>query len=214
MATFEEFEILATSVSVRCDPDYEYERLVACYAEPHREYHDLRHIDFCLKEFFKVRDRRPIVKDYARGECEHPWLVEAAIWYHDSVYDTHAKDNEERSADFAISSLRLRKKDAVIVRELILDTKHAAMPKTFDGRILADIDLAGLGKRYEDFVADGRKIREEYAWVGDEEFMEGRLSFLTGLLRRPTIYWTPMFQKAHEKRAQMNLRQAVIDLRK
>jgi predicted metal-dependent HD superfamily phosphohydrolase len=140
-------------------------------------------------------------------------LVEAAIWYHDSVYDTHAKDNEERSADLALSSLKLRKKNAAILRELILDTKHVLPPKTIDGRVLVDIDLASLAALPENFALDGRNIRKEYSWVETDKFRDGRAIFLERLLERPTIYHTLMFRNAYEGRARQNLQQAVLELR-
>src|SRR5438128_12245744 len=62
------------------------------YTERHRAYHTLRHIEQCLVEF-----------DEVRREAVDPIAVELALWYHDAVYDPHARDNEERSAVLAES---------------------------------------------------------------------------------------------------------------
>src|SRR6188508_2389895 len=57
------------------------------YTEPHRHYHNPRHISECLAEY-----------DSSRHLAVQPVAVELAIWFHDAIYDTHAADNEEQSA--------------------------------------------------------------------------------------------------------------------
>jgi hypothetical protein len=73
------------------------ERLRVAYDEPHRVYHTAAHIGACLR----VLDD-PLVRPLATRIEE----VEAALWFHDAVYDTHASDNEEQSALLADEILR------------------------------------------------------------------------------------------------------------
>lgn len=65
--------------------------LVARWLEPHRHYHDVRHLAQCLTALGQLGCRDGV--------------VELAAWFHDSVYDGVPGDDEERSAAFAESSL-------------------------------------------------------------------------------------------------------------
>ena len=66
------------------------EELVGRYAEPHRRYHTLAHLEAVLD----------LVDEFA-GEADDPDLVRLAAWFHDAVYDPQRDDNEERSAVLA-----------------------------------------------------------------------------------------------------------------
>src|SRR5690242_14027091 len=63
------------------------------YSEPHRRYHTLAHVEelLALLRDFELQDRDS---------------VEAAVWFHDAIYDTRATDNEARSAELAATALR------------------------------------------------------------------------------------------------------------
>lgn len=163
------------------------ELLKARYAEPHRKYHTLEHIEHCLREF----DPR---------QAREPEAVEAAIWFHDAVYDTRRHDNEEKSAELLLSLLPEAKRAA----ELVLVTKHHRA-STPDETLLVDIDLAILGQPAERFDRYEREIREEYAWVPEAIFREKRGQILQGFLDRPFIYGTEFFRATYEAAARANL---------
>ena len=56
-------------------------------------------------------------------------------------------------------------------------------------------------------------IRQEYAWVPEEDYRQGRARILRGFLERPRIYRTAeMFERA-EDRARQNLRRELESLR-
>ncbi|MGH7146179.1 MAG: HD domain-containing protein [Planctomycetota bacterium] len=168
------------------------------YSEPHRYYHNFAHIDQCLQY---------LAEDEAAGRCSAPRLMAAAIWFHDAVYDTHATDNEAQSARLAGAWLPLPPAQAAVVEALILDTRHQTPPATADGRLLADIDLAGIGASAEGFALGCAHIRQEYGWVPADEYRTKRARFLQTLLDRPQIYFTPTYRERFEAGARRNLAQ-------
>jgi predicted metal-dependent HD superfamily phosphohydrolase len=181
-----------------------YRMLMARHSESHRAYHTLSHIQDCLVDF---------------ADCRHlatnPNAVEAAIWFHDAVYDPKAKDNEEQSAVLATETLKralLSGRFQQTVATLIMATKHAAIPTDPDAQMLVDIDLAILGKPEERFNAYERQIRTEYQWVPLEEFAVVRARILKSFLDRPSIYATQFFRDSYERTASQNITRSLARL--
>ncbi len=178
------------------------ERLREAYDEPHRAYHTARHVGACLA----VLDEEAVA-----ALPERPAEVEAALWFHDAVYDTHAHDNEERSAAWAEECLAVAGVDprvAARIGDHVRATRtHAAASS--DGQLVVDIDLSILGA--EDVVFDRfeEEIRLEYAWVEQAAFAAGRSAVLRRFLDRPAIYATALFRERHEARARANIARAL-----
>jgi predicted metal-dependent HD superfamily phosphohydrolase len=188
------FHALWLRLGVRADPATAFAFLQTAYAEPHRHYHTASHIRDFLSRFHDVREL-----------AERPDEVEAAIWFHDAVYDTHASDNEERSAKAAGEWMA----SPANVVELILATKHDREPATRDGALLVDLDLSILAADTDAFDAYDRAIRLEYAWVPAAAYAAGRSKVLQSFLDRPSIYRLPMFRERWEAAARSNLERAI-----
>jgi predicted metal-dependent HD superfamily phosphohydrolase len=174
-----------------------FDQLYAAYTAPDRHYHDIRHIEHCLREF-----------DAVRSLADNPRAIELAIWFHDVIYDGRRQDNEEKSADFGEVHLRELGAPADLcrdVRELILLTRHDRTPPTVDGKLIVDIDLSSLGIAPEAFDANGESIRREYPHVTDADFRRGRAAQLGRFLDRPLIYYTDHFRDRYERAARANL---------
>jgi predicted metal-dependent HD superfamily phosphohydrolase len=140
--------------------------IVARYSEPHRFYHTLQH----LRECFSVLEP---ASHLAKRLAE----VQLALWFHDAVYDTRAQDNEERSAHWAEESLvagGAGSDVAARVRELVLATKHHAVPEEEDAKLLVDVDLSILGAAEPRFAEYEKQVRQEYGWVAEDAFRQGR----------------------------------------
>ena len=179
------FESVWRELSLAAPPQL-FESLRERYAEPHRAYHTAQHIDECLQQL-----------DLAREQCERPAEVELALWFHDAIYDTHASDNEERSAEWAARELASAgaPPDVIAsVRSLILVTRHNAVPAAPDGQLLSGIDLSILGAPPERFREYEAQVRKEYAWVPDALFHRERGKILQSFLARPSIYATELFR--------------------
>ena len=178
-----------------------FNQLVAAYSERHRSYHTLQHLRECLAHF-----------EAASALARRPAEVEAALWFHDAVHDPRARDNEERSADWAARSILAADCDAAVaerVRALVLATDGHASSDDADTQFLLDVDLAILGAAPARFAEYERQVRAEYAHVPEAEFRSRRAQVLRTFLARPRIYGTAAFHDALEQRARANLQQAV-----
>jgi len=196
------FEQLWKALGAHGSPHETLHRIRLAYGEPHRAYHGARHISACLR---LVDD--PNVKKRSERLAE----IEAAIWWHDLVYDTHAKDNEERSAEDAIATLAgARVNDDVVDRiaSHILATKKHETNET-DGALVIDIDLSILAEGEATYARFEEEIRREYAWVDAPSYAAGRAAVLRHFLDRPHVYTTPYFQEQWDARARANVERAL-----
>ncbi len=181
-----------------------YGRLCDRYAEKHRHYHTLAHVQHCLETF-----------DALREEAEHPDAVEMALWFHDAIYDTRRKDNEAQSAELAAVVLDVGgfPSDFIDrVTALVAATAHAEPAKDADEAVLIDCDLAVLGASPSAFDEYERRIRREYDWVQDMAFAAARAAFIENVLARPSIFATQAMRLVCEPHARANLKRSLDKL--
>jgi predicted metal-dependent HD superfamily phosphohydrolase len=179
--------------------------VLAAWSEPDRRYHGLDHLRDCLAEL-----------DGAPANGADRDRVEAALWFHDAVYDPRAGDNEARSAEWArraLAELGIPPAVGDDVARLVGLTRHTDPTPDPSGRLLCDIDLAILGREPAAFDAYDRQIREEYAWVPEPDFRAARTAVLVGLLSRAPLYQTEHFRRRYEAAARANLRRTLKRLR-
>jgi predicted metal-dependent HD superfamily phosphohydrolase len=176
--------------------------LVRAYAAPERHYHNLTHIEAMLE---LMRTHKHALSD--------PQTVEAAIWFHDAIYDTRRHDNEEKSAELAAGRLAglLSPERIVLIACMIRATAGHHVPDGLDDSqqrdcaLFLDTDLSILGSTPDVFAAYEDAVRREYGWVPDALWREGRRKVLQGFLDRPAIYMSPQFRASHEAAARANL---------
>jgi predicted metal-dependent HD superfamily phosphohydrolase len=182
-----------------------FEMLAERYAEPHRYYHTLTHIDACLTWL-----------DWFRALARHPEEVELALWFHDAVYDPRAGggQNERESARLACDALRelgvARAKLERIAGHVLATEAHAAAQG--DAALVVDLDLTILGARRPEFDRFEEQIRKEYAHVPADQFRMGRRSVLESFLGRSAIYQAPQIRDELEARARENLQRRIAEL--
>ncbi|MBR9706128.1 N-methyl-D-aspartate receptor NMDAR2C subunit [Candidatus Pacearchaeota archaeon] len=185
-------------------PEKKFEELKNSYFVPLRQYHNHNHVMECLKDFDRVKKH-----------TQSPDLLEFAIFYHDAIYNTRSKTNEEDSANMALRHLSqsgLEFYEIETVDNLILATKHVQTPRDMSSKLIVDIDLAILGKDQETFDRYEWGIRHEYSWVSPNDFKIGRAQILQGFLDRDHIYNTQFFQGLYEAQAQENLKRSITKL--
>ena len=182
-----------------------FDRLAAAYQEPGRYYHNLDHVAEVLKVVGRLGDLAANLP-----------AVQLAAWFHDAVYDSRARDNEERSAELAAEVLRplsVPEPTVSAVQTLIRATAHAgAEPADADAAVLLDADLSILGASEARYARYAEDVRREYAWVDEAAYRAGRARVLEGFLRRPRIYHTERMHAAGEEAARHNLRTEIAAL--
>jgi predicted metal-dependent HD superfamily phosphohydrolase len=182
-----------------------FEALVKAYEGPGRYYHTLTHLEAVLATI-----------ELLEGEARRPDLVQIAAWFHDMVYDTHATDNEERSARLAEAACvlwGLPAEDVAAVGRLIRATRtHEAAGDDRDAHVLLDADLAILGSDEAVYDAYAAAIRREYAWVPEAEYRQGRARVLEGFLRREHLFRLGEMRNRHETQARRNLAREIAAL--
>ena len=179
-------------------------QLLACYSEPQRSYHSLQHLGECMRML------QPL-----RALAEHAAEIELALWFHDAIYDTQRKDNEERSALWLReSAVAAGLPEAAVLRAqaMVLATGHRALPVTPDEKILIDVDLSILGAGPERFKQYEEQVQREYAWIPEPQRRARRKRILLSFLQREFIYSTEAMRQRLESRARANLRASVAAL--
>lgn len=174
-------------------------RARAAYAEPHRYYHDERHLDDCLRELDGLQ---------GLAERERRVLRWAILW-HDAIYDPQRTDNEERSAELAfreLSDCGVSASDAAEVAQLIRLTKsHRVEEDDRLGALLVSIDLSILGADPERYSTYAAGVRREYAHVPEDTWRSGRAAVLKHLLEADPLYPDPRFRAELEEQARGNM---------
>ena len=189
--------------------DKQKTELAALYRQPGRHYHDLAHIEALLA----------LAGEY-RGRLSDPEAVEAAIWFHDAIYDSRRSDNEARSAALAAENLAAHAPPDRLARivEMIEATATHALPDlgdeaaTRDAAFFLDMDLSILGAPPPAFNSYEAAVRREYAWVDGEAWRSGRAAVLKKFLARPRIFHTEAFRQNFETQARKNIARSIAAL--
>jgi len=176
--------------------DAVFAELRRLYGSPDRHFHTLNHIGDCIRH----------VDEVARLLADAD-AVELALWFHDAVYEQGAATNERKSAEMFLE--RSAGASPVFRRRvcgLILATLHADTVRGHDRRFIVDIDLAGFGASWDEFMCKGALIRAEFPDLTDAEFYAKQVPFLQRLQQRPYIFATDYYRDRCEATAQDNLR--------
>ena len=183
--------------------------LMTAWSEPHRHYHDQRHLRECLALWMRWREH-----------SERPGEVAIALWFHDAIYDPRDGSNELNSAAWVARSLTRASADSDTVQrvhDLVMATQHGATPETapaapgssLDAQLLVDIDLSILGSPAERFGRYDQDVCKEYAWVTGFRYQEARAQVLQSFLDRPRLYHGGHAVALLEAQARINLAAAL-----
>jgi len=167
------------------------------YTSIKRQYHNLAHLENMYVQLQTCRDQ---IKDWD--------TVLFSLFYHDIIYKSTAKDNEEKSALAAIKALTqigYPKEKIRLCGEQILATKSHELSSDNDTNLFTDADLSILGSDEESYFEYSRQVRKEYAIYPDFMYNPGRKKVLQHFLAMDSIFKTTHFKQLFEKQAHLNL---------
>lgn len=180
--------------------------LIARYSEPHRRYHTMVHIEDCLAQVAASTD----IDENQRA------LMDAAIWFHDAIYDATRSDNEAESAKLAADRLAVEGAPQAfideVVRLILLTAGHSVQADDALGARLVSIDLSILGADPDRYDAYAAAIREEYAHVPEPLYRAGRAAILGRFLESEALFADPVWAARFEALARANLTREIAAL--
>lgn len=176
--------------------------ITAVYGRQGRYYHNSKHIEEVLRVIENLND------EYKLDES-----LQFAAWFHDIVYNTQARDNEEKSAEYARELLSLLNIPSATIdntcRLILLTKYHKTCSDDLEGQILLDADLAILGSDSERYYEYMMGIRREYGWAPENEYVAARKRVLTSFLELTQIFHTPKLFNSLEINARQNLKKEI-----
>jgi len=167
------------------------------YCGNKRYYHNLDHLENMLQQLLICKSS---VNDWD--------TLLLALYYHDIIYNTTKKDNEERSALLAVTRLATIKYSpgrSALCSQHILATKSHGVSKNKDTNFLTDADLSILGADSETYFIYTSQIRKEYSIYPDFMYKPGRRKVLQHFLLMERIYKTDHFFNLYEHQAKENM---------
>jgi predicted metal-dependent HD superfamily phosphohydrolase len=189
-----------------------FSQLISHYQAPTRIYHNLSHIKALLAAATRLSLTVNPLTDFETKALQY------AIWFHDAIYDPQSSDNEIQSANYATTQLALLNDASElplpalasdnlalasttdnitlateVARLVLLTQTHQTTANDRVGRLLLDLDLGILSTDFSHYQRYARAIRQEYCWLDDDRYCQGRQQVLKKFLMRPQIYLTPEF---------------------
>lgn len=174
--------------------------LLTRWGEPHRTYHDQRHLEDVLLALDQLA---------TAGEEIEP-VTQLAAWFHDAVYAGQPGEDERASAELVgalLGPVGLAGDAINQVHDFVLATIPDAplenVPPSLAQLLDADLTIFAAGeRRYLEYT---QAVRAEYTHVSDTDFRRGRAQILLSYLERPRIYRLEVAAAIWEERARQNL---------
>jgi predicted metal-dependent HD superfamily phosphohydrolase len=154
------------------------EQIIQAYSpHPKRHYHHASHIATMLRIVAPLQNELLV------------WVV----LFHDLVYNTARKDNEQLSAEALQKALNPYYPPQLIqtmMRWIQATANHIPLDDSPEQAILLDADLAILAAPPETYLQYTQAIRSEYSQYPSPLYRIGRAKVLRTFLERPAIYFT------------------------
>jgi predicted metal-dependent HD superfamily phosphohydrolase len=174
--------------------------LQKAYSNKSRHYHNLTHIKDMIECFEMYSD-----------QIKSPNEILFSIFYHDYIYKSSKKDNELKSAEFALSILPENiQLDKTLVFDAICATQLHQYNSNEDINWLIDFDLKILARDWQEYKAYFEQIRKEYSIYPDFLYKPGRAKALKHFLENEFIFQTDEFRNLYEEKARTNIEKEIL----
>lgn len=153
------------------------QRLLRRWSEPHRRYHDVRHLGECLT---------------AADALGAGSLELLALWFHDAVHRNRPGRDEADSGALArewLDGVLPAAQVAEVQRLVLLTARHRPVPGDRAGAIVCDADLWVLGAPPARYAESVRDLRSELG-LPDADWPAWRRAGLLDRLARPIFHGT------------------------
>jgi predicted metal-dependent HD superfamily phosphohydrolase len=167
------------------------------YSKPARYYHNMSHLNSLVEQLFTIKNQ---IEDWQ--------TLTFSVAYHDIVYNTLKKDNEEKSAALAYDRMTQLNFNAIQKEKCklqILATKQHQVSNNTDTNYFIDADLSILGSDNKSYLKYSEQIRKEYRHFPDILYKPGRRKVLAVFLDMKNIFKTKYFQDKYEEQAKINI---------
>ncbi|WP_369013760.1 HD domain-containing protein [Flavobacterium anhuiense] len=173
--------------------------LEKAYSKKSRYYHNLTHLKEMIESF-----------EIYKHKLQNPAEILFSIFYHDFVYSASKKDNELKSAEYALSILS---ENSTLNKQLVFDaicaTQQHQQNAIEDINWLIDFDLKILAKDWDDYQIYFEQIRKEYRIYPDFLYKPGRAKALKHFLENEFIFQTNEFRNLYEEKARINIEKEI-----
>jgi predicted metal-dependent HD superfamily phosphohydrolase len=174
--------------------------LEKAYSHKSRHYHNLTHINNMIECYVTYFDK-----------LQNPNEILFSIFYHDYIYKGSKKDNELKSAEYALSilseNIQLNKQ---LVFDAICATQLHQQNMIEDINWLIDFDLKILARDWNGYQIYFEQIRKEYSIYPDFLYKPGRAKALKHFLEYEFIFQTSVFRDLYEKKARFNIEKEIL----
>ncbi|MFG4004874.1 HD domain-containing protein [Flavobacterium aquidurense] len=174
--------------------------LQKAYSKKSRHYHNLTHIKDMIECYETYFDK-----------LQNPTEILFSIFYHDVVYSASKKDNELKSAEYALAILP---ENTTLNKQLVFDaicaTQQHQHNEVEDINWLIDFDLKILARDRDDYKIYFEQIRKEYRIYPDFLYKPGRAKALKHFLENEFIFQTEEFRKLYEDKARVNIEKEIL----
>ena len=189
--------------------------LVERWKEPHRHYHDLRHLNQVLTGIDTISTAAGL-GDSRDGRTAMR-VARLAAWWHDSIYEGTPGEDEHASAELAARQLTGVVDTDVVQRvhcAILATADHAAVAADAAQRVsdidagvsmLLDADLSVLARPEAGYQRYTLDVRHEYAHVPENDFIALPTALFQMLNKTPQLYITDFGVQSWEAKARKNI---------
>jgi len=181
---------------------FHWKKLEQLYSTRARHYHNLLHIQDMIESY----------SDY-KSQLKNLDELLYAIFYHDIINKVTRKDNEIKSAEFAIQILPIEPNlNKELVYDMICATQLHQQNTIEDINWLIDFDLKILATDWKNYKTYYQQIRIEYRIYPNILYNPGRKKVLEHFLKNDFIYQTEIFRNKYETKARENIQREIKTL--